>query len=160
VTVAAIGIDPGSKGLHGLVVYQDGRVIYAASQASTDEVFRELREQFRTCVVGIERCQSAGISGASLLQTSEYVGRFYQVCLDQGHAVELLYRRVVLKHLDISGRGNRDSLVRQRMLEMHPAGKGTKRDPGPLYGLAGHSWQALGVAVVALDRHDNRQETA
>ena len=155
----AIGLDPGSKGLHGLAVYRAGRVLYALSQATTDEVLAELRRQPRS-VVGIERCQSAGISGASLLQTSEFVGRFHQVCLDQGHAVELLYRRVVLKHLDISGKGNRDSLVRQRMLEMHPAGKGRKADPGPLYGVAGHAWQACAVAVVALDRHTNRQETA
>ncbi len=34
----AIGLDPGSKGLHGLAVYRAGRVLYALSQATTDEV--------------------------------------------------------------------------------------------------------------------------
>jgi len=29
------------------------------------------------------------------------------------------------------------------------AAVGTKKTPGPLYGVSGHAWQALAVAVVA-----------
>ena len=64
-----------------------------------------------------------------------------------------LYRREVLRGLDVTGKGNRDSLVRQRLIEMfggdRKTAQGTKKEPGPLYGVASHAWQALAVAVVA-----------
>jgi len=66
---------------------------------------------------------------------------------------QLLYRRQVLRALDVTGRGNRDTLVRERLAEMHggsvKAAKGRKASPGPLYGIAGHAWQALAVAIAA-----------
>ncbi len=59
----------------------------------------------------------------------------------------------VLRGLDVTGKGNRDSLVRQRLIEIHGGDRasavGTKAKPGPLYGVASHAWAALAVAVVA-----------
>ena len=99
--------------------------------------------------------QSYGISGGSLLQTSEVVGRLQQRALDLGLPVSLHYRRDVLRFLDVTGRGNRDSLVRMRLIEMHggtrAAAIGLKASPGPLYGVSGHAWQALAVALCAGD---------
>ena len=64
-----------------------------------------------------------------------------------------VYRREVLRALDVTGKGNRDSLVRQRLIEMHGgerrAAMGTKKAPGPLYGVSSHAWAALAVAVAA-----------
>ena len=49
---------------------------------------------------------------------------------------------------------DRDALVRQRMIEMHGGSRalavGTRAQPGPLYGVTSHAWQALAVGVVAL----------
>ncbi len=70
-----------------------------------------------------------------------------------GCDVAWLYRREVLRGLDVTGKGNRDSLVRQRLIEIHGGDRasavGTKKQPGPLYGVSSHAWQALAVAVVA-----------
>ena len=101
-------------------------------------------------LVAIERVQSYGISGGDLLRTAEVCGRLWQA---SPVPVRLVYRREVLRALDVSGRGSRDSLVRARLIEMHGGtrreAQGLKRSPGPLYGVAGHAWAALGVAVAA-----------
>ena len=106
--------------------------------------------------VAIERVQSAGISGASLLQTSEVVGRLQQRALDCPLRVRLVYRREVCAALHVSGKA-KDAQVRQRMLEMHPGGTGTRKNPGPLYGVSSHAWQALGLAVAVSLMPDTEQ---
>ena len=115
-------------------------------------------------LIAIERMQSYGISGSSLLRTSEVVGRLWQHALEiPGAKVELVYRREVLKHLDVTGKGNRDSLVRQRLIEMHGGCKqvavGTKKNPGPLHGVSGHAWSALAVAITAAARLESKEAT-
>ena len=103
-------------------------------------------------VIACERVQSYGISGAHLLHTAEVYGRV----LERANLARLEFvsmtRRDVLLWLDLLGApGNRDANVRARMLELHGGGRriacGTKAAPGPLYGVASHAWQALGLAV-------------
>ena len=148
-----LGIDPGPERC-GVVLYQGGRVLASEKAMDVSRVLRYLKDHPTAHHVGIERVQSYGISGASLLETAEVCGRLHQRSLDLGMITTLHYRREVLRCLDVAGKGNRDSLVRQRLIEMHgghlKAAKGTKAAPGPLYGVAGHAWQALAVALTAL----------
>jgi hypothetical protein len=57
-------------------------------------------------------------------------------------------RREVCTALAISG-ANKDAQIREAMIELHGGTKaaavGTKKAPGPLYGVTGHAWQALGL---------------
>ena len=80
----------------------------------------------------------------------------YQCASREGLEVVWLYRREILRVLDVTGKGNRDALVRQRLIEMHggtrQAAQGLKKSPGPLYGVSGHAWQALAVAIAAAGR--------
>lgn len=152
-----LGIDPGPVTC-GVVLYDDARrrVASCSSSAPVEEVLDHWIPLAWTsgAAVAIERVQSCGISGATLLQTSEVVGRLWQGALDyDAEDVRLLYRREILAALDVTGRGNRDALVRARLIEMHggtkKAAQGTKKARGPLYGVSGHAWSALGVAVAA-----------
>ena len=106
-------------------------------------------------LVAIERVQSYGIAGSSLLKTSEVVGRLQQAAILAGLPVRLVYRREVLRALDVSGKGTKDALVRQRLIEIFGGTKkaavGTKKERGPCYGVAGHAWAALAVALTALE---------
>ena len=63
----------------------------------------------------------------------------------------------VCMHLCKNNRA-KDGNVRQAILDRYPAtggGKnpqvGTKKAPGPLYGVSGHAWQALAVAITAIE---------
>jgi len=150
-----LGIDPGPEHC-GVVVY-DTKARRADVSVKDMPVASALSAIERWSagidLVGIERVQSYGISGGSLLRTSETVGRLWQQAVLSDLPMLLIYRREVLKVLDVSGKGSRDALVRQRLIEMHGgtrrAAQGVKKDPGPLYGVSGHAWQALAVAIAA-----------
>jgi hypothetical protein len=153
-----LAIDPGPVTC-GVVLYDSTarQVLNSYKAATVDEALSLCRglEYDRIELVAIERVQSMGQAGASLLQTSEVVGRLHQRALDSGLPVVLLYRREVCSHLHVHGAG-KDAQVRQRMIEAHGGSQelavGTKRNPGPLYGVASHAWQALGLAYVAAER--------
>jgi len=153
-----LGVDPGPTHC-GVVLYDDARrrAVSASAAAPLQEVLDHWLDLAWTAeaLVAIELVQSYGIAGASLLQTSEVVGRLQQRALDNDLPVRLLYRREVLRALDVTGLGNRDAMIRQRLLEIHGGTRqvacGTKRAPGPLYGITSHAWQALAVAVAAMD---------
>jgi hypothetical protein len=149
-----LGLDPGPR-ICGICEYDPRvrRVFSSISDASVEYALQMLDSN--PYVVAIERVQATGqIAGNEVLWTAEVSARLYQRALDYGYEAEWLYRREVLRILDVTGAGNRDSLVRARLLEMHggPEAKGTKRAPGPLYGLSGHGWAALALAVAAAGR--------
>jgi len=147
---AIIGIDPGPTHC-GIVCLEDGAVTFAMKDMPVRAVLGYLDAPWEH--VAIERVQSYGIAGGSLLRTSEVVGRLWNAAEAVHARVTLHYRREILRALDVTGKGNRDALVRHRLIEMcggtREAAVGTKKTPGPLYGVSGHAWQALAVAVVA-----------
>jgi len=70
------------------------------------------------------------------------IGRFAEV--SRGSA-SLVFRRDVKMHLCGSARA-KDANIRQALLDrLGPVG--TKKAPGPLYGVKSHIWAALAVAV-------------
>lgn len=144
-----LGIDPGPTWC-GCAAYDTAaRRVRGAGKVSIADALATI-----TCHTGpvvIERVQSSGISGATLLTTSEVVGRLQQRALDTKHETCLLYRREVLRVLDVTGRGTRDAMVRARLVEMFGGSRevafGRKKAPGPLYGVTGDALSALAVAI-------------
>ena len=154
-----IGIDPGPE-KSGVVVYcTERRRVQYTNTTHNDKILGSLgllRINHQLERMAIERVQSYGISGTSLLRTAEMVGRFWEAGNAAKLQIHLLYRREVLQGLDVSGKGNRDSLVRQRLIEIHGGSRraacGRKAEPGPLYGVSSHAWSALAVAIVAAEQ--------
>jgi hypothetical protein len=157
--VIVLGLDPGPTN-SGLVLYDSDAMDLLAgvarksiTTADAMDLLTRVAGKFGIDLVAIERVQSYGIAGASLLRTAEVGGMLHQCATNLGLDVVWLYRREVLRGLDVTGKGNRDSLVRQRLIEIHGGDRasavGTKAKPGPLYGVASHAWSALAVAVVA-----------
>ena len=150
-TMIILGIDPGPEKC-GVALYDtdECRALFADSGTPVELVLERIdRSLAMVDLVVVERVQSYGIAGGSLLRTAEVCGRFQQKALDVGLEVLLIYRRQVLRDLDVTGKGNRDSLVRHRLIEIHGGTRevacGKKSCPGPLYGVSGHAWQALGA---------------
>ena len=160
-----LGIDPGPTKC-GIVLYVDGKVTLS-DNADVETVLQTLRdlgsmaalEHGQEAVhVAVERCSSyAGGSLPALqhlLPTAEVYGEIRRRALDSGLTFSGHRRRDVLTHLRIAGRA-KDSQVRAVLAELHGCdtlqqAKGTKANPGVLYGVSGHAWQALAVAVTAL----------
>jgi hypothetical protein len=81
--------------------------------------------------------------GQEVFRTVFQIGRMQQ----QLGPVRLIPRRDVKLTLCGSARA-KDTNIRQALIDA--IGEvGTKKNPGPLYGVAGHYWAALGVAYTA-----------
>jgi len=97
--------------------------------------------------------------GKDVFETCVWSGRFIQVAVDAGHKVpELIYRKEVKMHLCGSMRA-KDSNIRQAILDLFdPSGGGktpqvgTKKEPGPLFGVSKDVWAALGVALTYAEK--------
>jgi len=87
--------------------------------------------------------------GREVFETCVWTGRFIEA-FGGGSPV---YRREVKQYLCNSGKA-KDKNVSQALRDRFPAtgggvhpSVGTKKKPGPLYGIKSHMWSALGVAV-------------
>jgi hypothetical protein len=88
------------------------------------------------------------IVGKETFDTCRWIGRFQQAWRDP-ESVRLIFRRDVKLHLCGNPRA-KDPNIRQALIDkLGP--KGTKANPGPLYGVASHVWSALAIAVTAFE---------
>ncbi|WP_274347012.1 hypothetical protein [Xanthomonas campestris] len=95
--------------------------------------------------LAIEMIASYGMPvGREVFETCVWVGR-YQQAWRSPEAVQLVYRRDVKLHLCGNAKA-KDANIRQALLDLIGP-QGTKRAPGPTYGVKSHAWAALGVAA-------------
>lgn len=112
--------------------------------------------------MAIEMVASYGMRvGAEVFETVYWIGRFVQAWCPQ--ATTRVYRREVKMHL--CGCNNaKDANVRQALIDRFGPGKataiGTKKSPGPLYGVSKDCWSALAIAVTWSDENARAQAVA
>ena len=150
-----LAIDPGEKESGWLIFQPSGRKIRDAG-VDSNQMVRDNLIVWRGLggiAVVIEDIQSYGMPvGRSTFETVRWMGRFEEIMGSFG--VMWLPRRAVKLHLCGSARA-KDSNVRQALLDKFRDGQGggktpqigTKKQPGPLYGISGHLWSALALAV-------------
>ena len=136
-------IDPGPR-VHGVVVYSGGLVAQAMDM-TTSELQQYLR---RTRVIDTVACEwiaSYGMPvGKEVFETVLQIGMLHAAT-----PMRLIPRADIKLHLCGSMRA-KDANIRQALLDkLGPVG--TKKNPGPLYGVSGHKWAALAVAVTAAE---------
>ena len=141
-----LAIDPGTE-QSGWCLFT-GAGIVAESGVYPNQTLLAFVEQWRkTDTLAIEMIASYGMPvGAEVFATCRWVGRFQQAWHDP-EAVRLVYRKDVKMHLCGSPRA-KDANIRQRLIDILGP-QGTKKSPGPTYGVKSHAWAALGVAVTA-----------
>lgn len=89
--------------------------------------------------------------GEETFETAYWIGRFIGACSVPFHRIKPYEWKV-----HVCGRATAGDSERRTALIRRFGGKsaiGTKKAPGPLYGVTGHCWSALAVAVTAWDRH-------
>ncbi len=102
--------------------------------------------------LAIEMIASYGMPvGKEIFETCVWIGRFVQAW---GGPFTQVYRRDVKLHLCGQPRA-KDANIRAALIDKFGPGKGkaigTKKSPGPLYGMTADCWAALGVAVTYRD---------
>lgn len=153
-----LGIDPGTR-TSGVALYDSGAARVVRPEKALDNLSTvDLITSERPDLVVCERVSAGSFSGADYLRTSEVVGMVMQECRRRSIPLVLLYRRDVLRTLGVKAGAGADSRVRGRMIELHGgdrfAAQGTRKGPGPLYGVASHAWQALGAAIAGIQVHE------
>lgn len=101
--------------------------------------------------VVIEKVEGFGMAvGAEVFETVWWSGRFAEAVFPI--PVDRVSRRTIKLHLCGQMRA-KDPNVRQALIDRYggPEARGTKKAPGPLYGIAGDLWSALAVAVTWAD---------
>lgn len=139
-----LGIDPGTT-QSGYVLY-DGKVITAGVMENS-ELLQIVRDD-RSDMLAIENIVSYGnVVGAETFQTCRWIGRFQEAwtCPDEVHLVK---RADVKKALGLPGSAKDKDVNAALLAQVGP--KGTKKAPGPTYGVTSHAWAALGVAIAAV----------
>lgn len=143
-----IGIDPGP--LHSGVVLWDGsRVIEAHPKMPNDLVRINLKLVWAAHRVVCEWIACYGMAvGKEVFDTCRVCGQLGQICEDSGRDIHFIIRPTVKTRLCGTPRA-KDPNVRQALIDrLGPVG--TKKQPGPLFGVTSHAWSALAV-VIAID---------
>ena len=139
-----LAIDPGTT-QSGYAHMEDGRVIDSGI-LDNDELLSYLQGSDADASLAIEMIASYGMAvGKEVFETCVWIGRFMQMWQTSNKPATLIYRRDVKLHLCGSVRA-KDANIRQALIDkLGP--QGTKKEPGPTYGVKSHAWAALAVAV-------------
>lgn len=154
-----LGLDPGTTE-SALVWYAPrSQKVSASSYLPNQDVLTALAyygpKNYLNVALVIEKIEAMGMAvGASTFETVFWAGRFAQAF---GEGFQQVTRRQVKLHLCGNMRA-KDANVRQALLDKFPGGVGTKKAPGPLFGISAHKWSALAVAVTYWEtRHELSQ---
>lgn len=140
-----LAIDPGTEE-SGWCLLQNGGVLGSGVMPNREMLavvagYRRYGED----QLAIEMIASYGMAvGREVFETCVWIGRFVQAWRHP-EAVRLVYRRDVKLHLCGNAKA-KDANIRQALLDLLGP-QGTKKAPGPTYGVKTHAWAALGVAV-------------
>lgn len=143
-----LAIDPGTYE-SGYVIW-DGATILESGIVTNSRMRCELEvnAHFNAVVIEMVACYGMPV-GKEVFETCVDIGRYLQIAKERGVPSRLVYRLEVKTHLCHSIKA-KDSNIRQALIDRLGA-PGTKKQPGPTYGIRSHMWAALALAVTAWD---------
>lgn len=139
-----LAIDPGT--LESGWVVLAGREVTESGIDRNEDVLRRVAGW--EGALAVEMIASYGMPvGREVFETCVWIGRFLQAYRYPTLA-QLVYRKDVKVHLCGTAQA-RDPHIRQALIDLLGP-QGTKKAPGPTYGVRSHAWAALGVGATAL----------
>lgn len=147
-----LAIDPGSSS-SGFAAWNGAKILESGMLPNSEMLMHVFLSN--ADVLAIEQMGNYGNRvGREVFDTCVWSGRFYQQWLSAnlpGRSEPVMVARSSIKtHLVGKATAN-DSDVRVALIRRLGA-PGTKRNPGPTYGVASHAWQALALAVFTWDQ--------
>lgn len=160
-----LAIDPGPTE-SAFVIFVNGNRVPIHAKLPNEQLLREVEKTPSADVLLIEQIASFGMAvGAEVFETCVWSGRFIQAW-EFGHSRlpwDRVKRHEVKSELCKTQKA-KDANIRQALIDRFGPGKekaiGTKRQPGPLYGIAGDEWSALAVAVTWWERNQRKGRQA
>jgi hypothetical protein len=152
--VKIIAIDPGNTA-SAWCVLDNGEIRDFGKEPNSDMLIRARREwsPVEGDLLAVEMIASYGMAvGREVFETCLWIGRFIEAWERRQGEYKLIYRKDVKVFHCESTRAT-DANIRAALLDHYGPGRekaiGTKREPGPLYGVKGDCWAALAVARTA-----------
>lgn len=142
-----LAIDPGPEQcgwalLSGLTVMDSG----VSTLHETLTMLRGTATHTPKCRIAVEMIASYGMPvGAEVFATCVNIGRMVETCAERGREVQLVTRMEVKMHLCANPKA-KDGNIKQALIDLLGP-QGSKKAPGPTYGVKSHAWPALAVAV-------------
>ena len=149
-----LGIDPGTTE-SGWVIYDTEKHSIIDKGIWDNERVLDSIGDFCFDVLSIEMVASYGMPvGKETFETVYWIGRFAEKARSFGICVERYYKKTDINPAICFNSNVKDAMIRRALLDMFPKmgdGKepsiGTKKHPGPLYGINSHMFPALAVAL-------------
>jgi hypothetical protein len=156
VALIVLGLDPGTTE-SGWVLWEQvtgfpGEVL-EKGKGVNEAALLFAKEGGDLVVIEQFKCYGNAV-GDETLAAVRWSGRFEQAAIESGAQVLFLPRKTVVTHLCGNPRA-KDGNVRQALIDrLGPPG--TKKKPGPTYGIANDMWSALALCIVGLDLKEGR----
>jgi hypothetical protein len=154
-----LAIDPGTT-KSGWVLYDDGSVMECGVMENNELLDTIPSFAVGADVMAVEMIASYGMTvGRDTFETVLWIGRFVQRWADTtrncipGIRCMKVYRQDAKKCVCRTHKAS-DADIRSALIA-RLGDVGTKKAPGPLYGVKSHAWAALAVAVTAEDMIKN-----
>lgn len=144
-----IAIDPGTN--ESAILVWSGKVELSQFLPNTDimELARgKLIGAGREVAIEMVACYGMPV-GKEVFETCLMIGKLIEAFSSRGLKCSLFYRKDIKLYLCGSARA-KDANIRQALIDKLGV-VGTKKAPGPLYGISGHLWSALAVADYAIN---------
>jgi len=158
-----LGIDPGNRE-SAYCFIENGKPTDFAKVSNA--VMRE-RIYYRWIypyVAVVEQVAGMGMAvGKDVFETVWWSGRFFEVLTAMNMLVHRVPRRDVKLHFCGSARAKDSNIITALVDRYDPEriygkyGKGTKKNPGPLFGMSKDVWQALAVGLTWIDCHKKEE---
>jgi hypothetical protein len=149
--VRVLAIDPGTTD-SAVVLYDNAaRKVVGHDYVQNEKVFPIIRNSHFVEYVIVEMVACYGMPvGAEIFETCVWIGRFLHEAERLGIKTDRIKRLKVKMALCHDSKAN-DANIRQAIIDLFGPGReraiGTKKMPGPLYGISGDLWAALAVAI-------------
>ena len=145
-------IDPGTTHSAWVLLADDGKRILRAEYGPNDEILGAISALEIQDRVYCEMIASYGMAvGRETFETCVWIGRFEQATPNRAERFVKVYRKDIKLHLCGSLRA-KDANIRRALMDAMGE-PGTKKKPGPTYGISKHLWAALAVAKYAADTY-------
>ena len=152
-----IGVDPGPQ-QSAYVRFDGSRVLDCGihTNHAIRAMLRDERDPDVSLAVEMVACYGLAV-GKSVFDTCLWIGRYVELWNQFHQPADLVYRPDIKLHLCNSRRA-KDPNIRRVLLDRFGE-VGTKKHPGPLFGVKSHIWSALAVGVYWWDTRLQTQRT-
>lgn len=145
-----IGIDPGYHKSAFVVWDPVAKSVLEKGTLPHDEMLAWLRAQMNAWLLAVEMFQSYGSPvGKEVLQSCVWIGKYQEAWESKDRPTRHIFRPSLKSHHCNSAKA-KDSHIRQALIDKYGP-IGTKKLPGPLYGVTEHEWSALAVATYVVE---------